>query len=113
MNFNEAITKYQMIQRKGWNGKGMFVFAQVPSEIPIAVVPKMQSLPEDVMNEFMNRLNKASDNQQMTLRTDNPLLTIRYDKQMCIVNSDNTINGWAPSVSDALAEDWHEYVPTN
>ena len=55
MKFNEAIETYPMIQRNGWNGKGLFVFKQIPSEVPITVVPKMQSLPEAVKDEFLRR----------------------------------------------------------
>lgn len=110
MNFNEAITTFPMIQRNGWNGKGLFVFMQVPSEIPLSVVPKMQSLPEAVKNEFENRLNKATDNQNMVIQADSPLLTIRYSNQLAIVDQENNIKGWAPSASDALANDWVEYI---
>lgn len=38
-------------------------------------------------------------------------MTIRYNYQLAIVDKENNINGWAPSVSDALAEDWIEYIP--
>jgi hypothetical protein len=31
---------------------------------------------------------------------------IRYSNQLAIVKADNEINGWAPSVSDSLADDW-------
>ena len=58
MNFYEAIDSYSMVQRIKWKGENKFVFKQVPSEIPMSVVPKMQSLPEAVKNEFQNRLNK-------------------------------------------------------
>lgn len=102
MKFNEAIEKYPMVQRIGWNGKGLFVFQQVPSEIPMTVVPKMQSLPEAVKDEFLRRTETE---------TNYPFDSIRYNNQLAIVDKENNINGWAPSVSDALAEDWIEYIP--
>lgn len=102
MKFNEAIENFQMIQRIGWNGKGLFVFQQVPSEIPMTVVPKMQSLPEAVKDEFLRRTETE---------TNYPFDSIRYNNQLAIVDKENNINGWAPSVSDALAEDWIEYIP--
>jgi len=111
MNFNEAIENFQMIQRIGWNGKGLFVFQQVPSEIPIEVVPKMQSLPEAVKDEFIRRYDLASDNGNKMMQNNNPLLTIRYNNQLAIVDKEININGLAPSVIDALADDWIEYIP--
>ena len=77
------------IARKGWNGKGLFVFMQIPAEIDEEIVPKMQSLPQSVKDEFARRGG-----------------SIRYSNQMALVSPNNSINGWAPSVSDALAEDW-------
>ena len=111
MNFIEAIEQYPMIQRIGWNGKGMFVFKQIPSEIPISVVPKMQSLPKEVKEEFERRYNVASDNGNMMMANNNPLATIRYCNQLAIVDPDNTIIGWVPSISDVLSNDWTEYIP--
>lgn len=85
----EAARSGKRIQRSGWNGKGLFVFCQVPAQISIDVVPKMQSLPESVREEFIRRG-----------------VDIHYSNQWAIVNLNNEINGWTPSSSDALAEDW-------
>jgi len=99
MNFGEAIEALKQgkrVQRSGWNGKGLFVFMQVTSEINREIVPKMQSLPQLVKDEFERRFNDP--NEQIS--------AIYYDNQLAIVNSSNLINGWAPSVSDSLASDW-------
>jgi len=91
-NFGEAISalkKGRRVARDGWNGKGLFVFMQVPAEISIDIIPKMQSLPNSVKDEFIKRGN-----------------SINYSNQMAIVNQNNEINGWTPSGSDALATDW-------
>lgn len=91
-NFGQAIKALKdgkRIAREGWNGKGLFVFMQVPAEIGIDIVPKMQSLPQSVKDEFIRRGGAIS-----------------YSNQMALVNTNNSINGWAPSSSDALAEDW-------
>jgi hypothetical protein len=93
----EALKKGHKIARKGWNGKGLFVFMQVPSTIAIDIVPKMQSLPKSVKDEFENRFQSVRDTK---------FATINYSNQMALVNPDNSINGWAPSASDTLAEDW-------
>lgn len=99
MKFGEAVEALKAgkrIARTGWNGKGMFIFMQVPSVIHKDVVPKMQSLPQTVKNYFQKTFDNP--NEQIT--------TITYSNQMAIVQASNLINGWAPSSSDTLAEDW-------
>lgn len=97
MNFAqaiEALNEGKMIQREGWNGKGLFVFKQVPSRIDKEFVPKMQSLPQLVKDEFELRFAK------------NAVQSISYDNQLAMVSPLNSITGWSPSVSDILANDW-------
>jgi len=117
-NFGEALRALkdgQMVCRSGWNGKGMFVFMQVPAEIPIAtVVPNMQSLPDLVKAEFISRNKSEQEILKGTkhLLKNPPILlaeNIKYSNQMAIVDKENNINGWAPSSSDALANDWSVY----
>ncbi len=92
----EALNQGKRIQREGWNGKGLFVFKQVPATIGKEIVPKMQSLPQSVKDEFERRFNDTSAQ----------IDAIYYDNQMAIVNSSNLINGWVASSSDTLATDW-------
>ena len=97
LNFGEALEAVKlgkMITRTGWNGKDLFVFKQVPASIPKDVVPKMQSLPESVKNEFQKRFDSGN------------LDFIYYTDQLALVGPNNFISSWAPSVSDSLAEDW-------
>ena len=92
MNFGQAIEALKQgkrVARQGWNGKGLFVFMQVPSVINEEIIPKMQSLPQSVKDEFTKRGG-----------------SIHYFNQMAIVNPDNSINGWVASSSDTFAEDW-------
>mgnify|MGYP001278525649 CR=1 FL=1 len=99
MNFGqaiEALKEGKRVQRTGWNGKGLFVFMQVPSTINREIVPKMQSLPQSVKDEFERRFNDP--NEQID--------AIYYDNQLALVNPSNLITGWAASVSDSLANDW-------
>lgn len=99
MNFGQAILALKegkKVQRIGWNGKGLFVFMQVPSIINREIVPKMQSLPQSVKDEFERRFNDP--NEQID--------AIYYDNQLALVNPSNLITGWAASVSDSLANDW-------
>jgi len=92
----KALKEGKRVQRIGWNGKGLFVFMQVPATINKDIVPKMQSLPQYVKNEFERRFNDP--NEQID--------SIYYDNQLALVNTSNLITGWSPSVSDSLAEDW-------
>lgn len=93
----KALKEGKRVARAGWNGKGLFVFMQVPSIIPMETVPKMQSLPQAVKDEFERRFQSARDIK---------FATINYKNQLALVSPDNTITSWAPSVSDALEEDW-------
>ncbi|MDO6737080.1 DUF2829 domain-containing protein [Wenyingzhuangia sp. 2_MG-2023] len=100
----KAVKQGKMIQRKGWNGKGLFVFMQVPSVIDVVkTVPKMQSLPESVKQEFLKREAKHKE-QNIFSKTNT---TLQYVNQMAIVDKKNKIQGWSPSVADTLEEDWY------
>ena len=87
---DQGLKKGKRITRSGWNGKGMFIFMQVPAEIPMDTVPKMQSLPQSVKDVFIEREQKG----------------ITYKNQIAMVYPDNTIYGWVASPSDVLEEDW-------
>jgi len=92
MNFSD-ILKYlnlgQAAQREGWNGKGMFVFKQITAEIEAERIADMQSLPQPVKSILLRRKQSLS-----------------YSDQMNIVNAENRIDSWVPSVSDIFALDW-------
>lgn len=95
----EALKDGKRVQREGWNGTGMFVFMQVPSNISIETVPKMQSLPQSVKDEFIRRFNDQGNEVPVYQE-------ICYRNQLAIVYPDNKIYGWLPSPSDVLANDW-------
>jgi len=111
LNFGEAVEYLKQgypVQRQGWNGKGLFVFMQVPANIDVGtVVPKMQSLPLKVKDVFMDRLENG--------RTSSKLIdpiefnTLKYQNQLAMVYPDNHIYGWLASPSDCLANDWQVY----
>jgi hypothetical protein len=85
----EAMKQGKIVSREGWNGKGMFVFMQVPSEVPAEIISKMTSLPAAVKARVIER--------------GQPL---RYQNQLAIVYPDNNIYGWLASPSDCLETDW-------
>lgn len=92
----EALKQGRMVQRSGWNGKGLFVFMQVPSTVNKDIVPKTQSLPQSVKDAFERRFNDP----------DQQIDAIYYSDQLALVNPSNVITGWSPSVADSLANDW-------
>lgn len=92
----EELKKGNMVARTEWEPDNYFLFRQVPAEIKKDIVPKMQSLPQSVKDEFEKRFN--DDNYQID--------AIYYDDQIAVVNDSNLIVNWSPTVSDVLAEDW-------
>lgn len=85
----EALKQGKLVQREGWNGKGMFIVKQVPAVIGTEIIPKMQSLPQAAKDVLINRDQAIS-----------------YENQMLIVNSSGRADSWVPSSSDCFAEDW-------
>lgn len=103
----EAAKNGLMIKRHGWNGKGTFLFMQVPSEISIDIVPKMSSLPESVKSEIKKRFDQLCETTSPELKHHNRHHKgIRYKNQLAMLHPDNTITAWSPSASDVLEEDW-------
>jgi len=85
----KAIKQGKRACRQGWNGKGLFIFEQVPNLVGVHIIPKMSSLPQSVKDVLIKR--------------DQP---IKYLNQIALVKPNNEVNGWSPSTADALAEDW-------
>ena len=94
-NALEALHQGKRVQRVSWL-RGTFVFMQVPSVINREIVPKMQSLPQSVKDEFERRFNNSAEQ----------INAIYYGNQLAIVDPSNLIAGWSPSATDALAVDW-------
>lgn len=106
VSFGEAIAALhegKRVSRAGWNGKGLFIFMQVPSEISKDIVPKMQSLPEAVKAEFQRRFDANAGGQ---IEANPDWNSIRYKNQLAMVYPDNAIYGWVASPSDVLENDW-------
>ena len=94
LNYGQAIESLKngkKITREGWNGKGMFVFKQIPAEIGLDIIPKMQSVPQSVKDEMLKNGT-----------------TLKYTNQMVIVNADGRVDSWVASSSDTFANDWIE-----
>lgn len=91
----EALKNGLMVRRSDWY-PGHFVFRQVPSTISSEIVPKMQSLPQSVKDEFVRRFKDPA------FQID----SISYESQLACVNNSGLIQGYSPCVDDALSENW-------
>lgn len=83
MNFSEAlelIKQGQRLRRKGWNGKGMFLFLVAGSTFQVNRPPLLGIYPEGT--------------------------TINYHAHVDMRTADGTIVPWLCSQTDMLAEDW-------
>ena len=92
MNFGkaiEALKEGKLVTRDGWNGKGMFVMKQIPAEIGLDIIPRMQSVQQSAKDVLINRGT-----------------TLKYENQMLIIKLDGTADSWVASSSDIFAEDW-------
>lgn len=86
----EALKQGKLVVRKGWNGKGMFIMKQIPAEIGLDIIPKMQSVQESAKKKLVGAGN-----------------TLKYENQMLIIKFDGTADSWVASSSDIFAEDWY------
>lgn len=76
----EAIKKGAKVARAGWNGKGMFVYLVPGSTFSVNRAPLLGIYPEGTAIEYRSHID--------------------------IKNVDGSVATWAPSGSDALADDW-------
>ena len=84
MDFGEAIRAVKAgkrVARDGWNGKGMFIYLVPGSMFAVNRAPLLGIYPEGTQ--------------------------ISYRPHMDLRTADGSVSTWAPSGSDALAEDWH------
>lgn len=99
MDFGEiikALKDGKCCYRKGWNGKGLFVYKQIPNTVDLEQIVKMKSMPLDA--KLRNQCN---------------VNTLTFNNQCIICNKlTQTADSWVPSISDIFAEDWeiHERV---
>jgi hypothetical protein len=92
-NFGQAIEalKYgKRVARKGWNGKGMFIFGRPADELEVGfIIDKVKSLPQSV-KDFFKALSK-----------------VKFGSYLCMYAADGSIvNGWLASQTDMLSNDW-------
>ena len=79
-NALELLKAGKKVARAGWNGKGMFVFLVPGSNFKVNRPPLLGIYPEGT--------------------------EINYRPHIDLKGADGSVSTWAPSGSDALAEDW-------
>lgn len=100
----EALKRGLLVSRKGWNGKGMFIFLRPADELHIEfVVDKVKSLPQSVKDYYLQDL--VDENKERVPANLNE--TVKFTAYICMKAADGTIvNGWLASQTDMLSEDW-------
>ena len=76
----ELVKAGKRIARKGWNGKGMFVYY-----VPAASYKAQTGVAKDHFGEEA---------------------MVSYAAYLAIKNVNDTVSTWVPSINDVLAEDW-------
>lgn len=89
MNFGEAIEALKegkRVARKGWNGKGMFLYLTQGSEVPYAKLKK--------------------ETQKALITCPDPVVNINAHIDMFAADG-SVVIGWLASQTDMLSEDWY------
>lgn len=100
----EAVKQGKLVTRKGWNGKGMFIFQRPADELHVSFVAKdIKSLPQSVKDYYYR--DCVDDNgKPLDLDKDD---VVKFTAYLCMKAADGTIvNGWLASQTDMLSEDW-------
>jgi Protein of unknown function (DUF2829). len=100
----ESIKHGQLVTRKGWNGKGMFIFMRPADKLHVKFVAKeIKSLPQRVKDYYSQDCVDEKGNPIKLEEED----VVKFTAYICLKAADGTIvNGWLASQSDILANDW-------
>lgn len=100
----EAVKQGKLIARKGWNGKGMFVFQRPADFLPVQfVIDKVKSLPQALKDYYQNNVEYTANGETLE-KSD---VYLEFTAYLCMKAADGSIvNGWLASQTDMLAEDW-------
>ena len=99
----DAMKRGFLVTRKGWNGKGMFIFIRPADELSIDFVANnIKSLPQSVKNYYSKDLEYKS-NDPIEAKND----VVKFTPYICMKAADGSIvNGWLTSQTDILSDDW-------
>lgn len=101
LNYGEAlehVKKGRLAQRKGWNGKGMFIFMRPEGNLSVVQILGLNTMPVGVKDYYEMK-------NQPIVSAHEPKVT--FTPYLCMKAADDTIvNGWLASQTDMLANDW-------
>ena len=102
----EAVKKGALIARKGWNGKGMFVFLRPEDSLSVdMIVNKVKSLPQALKNKLGSEFSWTQEEESSGKGPHQKF--VKFTAYLCMKAADGTIvNGWLASQTDMIAEDW-------
>ena len=100
----DAMKRGFLVTRKGWNGKGMFIFIRPADELHVKFVAKeIKSLPQAVKDYYYQDCVDESG-RQIELGKDE---VVKFTPYICMKAADGSIvNGWLASQTDILSDDW-------
>jgi hypothetical protein len=100
-----AMKNGKMVARKGWNGANMFGFMRPADSLPISFVRDgVKSLPQSVKDWYKRYANGDTH----YASAGSPEIKIHFGSYLCLKTvNDSIANGWQPSQTDMLAEDWY------
>ena len=84
LNYGDALNRLKRgmaMARKGWNGRGMFVY-----HVPANAYPAQTGVAKQYFGE--NAL-------------------VPYNEYLAIKNVDDTVSTWVASINDMMAQDWY------
>lgn len=92
----ESLKRGHLVARKGWNGKGMFIFMRPEDNLPTnMIVNQVKSLPESFKRWVANNHGDSETDR------------IKFTAYLCMKAADGAVvNGWLASQTDMLANDW-------
>jgi len=92
INFGEVINllkEGKLCSRVNWLDDGIFIMKQIPAEIGLDIIPKMQSVQQTAKDKLISKG-----------------VTLKYTNQILIINEEGIANSYSPSADDVFAEDW-------
>lgn len=105
----ELLKQGKLVQREGWNGKGMFIFMRPGDTLSAEIIiNKVKSLPDAVKRYYVGKFSHTSSEEDKGLGPkDHHVVFTPY---LCMKAADGSIvNGWLASQTDMLSEDWQEF----
>lgn len=92
----ESLKRGHLVARKGWNGKGMFIFMRPEDSLSAdMIVNQVKSLPESFKKWVANNHGDLANDK------------IKFTAYLCMKAADGkVVNGWLASQTDMLANDW-------